>query len=170
MTRTRTLGLAALLVALAGLAPEASAGGFGLGFLKIHRYPDGYVLPPGPGDGYGFPNGNPDGYGYTDYGVYLPQHGDRSPSYHFPRYYAVPPEQMFFPTYYNPYMNRGQRFIPYLGCGGDHPAGGPPSIPSETPVYPYQDTIGNAPRTNIPNFTGRVEARPVNPGSSGLRP
>ena len=46
--------------------------------------------------------------------------------YYFPRYLAVPPEQMFMQTYYNPFETRGQRYIPFAGAGGDHPAGGPP--------------------------------------------
>ena len=77
-----------------------------------------YILPPGPGDGWGFPNGFPDGYGWADYGPYLPLNADRTADYYFPRYYVVPPEQMFFPTYYNPYETRGQRYIPYVADGG----------------------------------------------------
>ena len=49
------------------------------------------------------------------------------PSITFPRYFAVPPDQMFIQTYYNPFETRGQRYIPYVGAGGDHPAGGPPT-------------------------------------------
>ena len=81
--------------------------------------------PPGPGYGWGFPNGNPDGYGWCDHGDALPLGADRTAEYYFPRYFALPPDQMFLPTYYNPYMTRGQRYIAYAGCGGDHPAGGP---------------------------------------------
>ena len=70
-------------------------------------------MPPGPGDGWGFPNDNPDRYGWVDYGVYLPLGADRTAEYYFPRYFAVPPEQMFIQTYYNPFETRGQRYIPY---------------------------------------------------------
>ena len=85
-----------------------------------------YILPPGPGDGWGFPNGFPDGYGWADYGPYLPLNADRTADYYFPRYYVVPPEQMFFPSFYNPYETRGQRYLPYVADGGAHPAGGAP--------------------------------------------
>src|SRR3954451_24101419 len=101
-----------------------------------HRLPpilhsNGPVNPPGPGYGWGFPNGNPDGYGWWDHGVNLPLGctADRTAEYFFPRYYSLPAEQMFFPTYYNPYVNRGQRDIPYAGCGGGPPIGGAPPPP-----------------------------------------
>ena len=76
---------------------------------------NGWILPPGPGYGWGFPNGNPDGYGYRDDGVYLPLWSDRTSEYYFPRYFMVPPDTLFFPTYYNAYLSRGQRYIPYAG-------------------------------------------------------
>ena len=71
---------------------------------KHERHPriTNWILPPGPGDGWGFPNGFPDGYGWFDHSPYLPLNADRTAEYYFPRYYVVPPEQMFFPTYYNP--------------------------------------------------------------------
>ena len=65
--------------------------------------------------------------------------------YYFPRYWSIPAEQMFLPTYYNPYAMRGQRYIPYTGCGGCHPAGGPPTASAMTPVNPYNETIGIGP-------------------------
>src|SRR3954469_19944917 len=83
-------------------------------------------MPPGPGYGWGFPNGNPDGYGFWDAGVYLPLGADRTSDYFFRRYYSVPADQMFMASYYNPYVTRGQRYLSYAGCGGAHPAGGPP--------------------------------------------
>src|SRR4051812_21132874 len=83
------------------------------------------IMPPGPGYGWGFPNGNPDGYGYWDNGYLLPLGADRTSDYYFRRYYSIPADQMFLPNYYNPYMSRGQRYVSYAGCGGEHPAGGP---------------------------------------------
>ncbi len=130
----------------------------------------GHILPPGPGYGWGFPNGNPDGYGWYDVGTALPLATGRTPDYFFPRYLALPAQQMFLPSYYNPYLTRGQRFIPFTGCGGPHPASGPPTGSAMTPYQPYQETMGNAPRVQVPAFTGRVEATPLNPGTTGLRP
>ena len=127
------------------------------------------VLPPGPGLGWGYANGQPDGYGFFDPGVRMPLGGDRIPEYYFPRNFAVPADQMFFPTYYNCYVMRGQKYIPYTGAGGCHPMG-PPQPPSLTPVHPYQETLGSTPRTPVPTFGGRVEAPPVNTGATGLRP
>jgi hypothetical protein len=128
------------------------------------------ILPPGPGYGHGFPNGNPDGYGWFDYSTWVPLGADRTPEYYFPRYFAVPADQAFLPTYYNPYQSRGQRYITFTNCGGWHPAGGPPMASSEMPVHPYRDTIGSGPRVQLPTFSGRVEAPPINSGGSGLTP
>jgi len=77
---------------------------------------------------------------------------------------------MFMPQYDNPYVSRGQRFIPFTGCGGPHPASGRPAASAEESLHPYGETLNNQPRTAIPTFNGRVEAQPVNPGSTGLRP
>jgi hypothetical protein len=134
-----------------------------------HHQPH-YILPPGPGDGWGFPNDNPDGYGWYDYGPFLPLAGDRTTEYFFPRYHAVPPEQMFLQTYYNPYETRGQRYLPYVGDGGAHPAGGAPSGPSDLPISPYALETGDKPVTTVPRLNGRVQAPAVAPGSSGLTP
>jgi hypothetical protein len=130
----------------------------------------GYALPPGPGYGWGFPNGNPDGYGWYGVGDRLPLGADRTPDYYFLRDYAVPADQMFFPTYYNPYVTRGQRYIPYTGCCGWHPAGGPPTGSAETPIHPYNDTIGTGPRVTLPRYSGRTQAAPVPSGGTGLTP
>jgi hypothetical protein len=138
-----------------------------------HRHPiqgGGRILADGPGFGWGFPNGNPDGYGWFDIGTALPLGANRTPDYYFPRYFAVPPPQLMMPSYYNPYITRGQRYLAFAGCGGDHPAGGPPTGSARTPVHPYQDTIGSGPRISLPAFGGRVEAPPVNTGGSGLTP
>jgi hypothetical protein len=133
--------------------------------------PGGRILPDGPGNGWGFPNGNPDGYGWFDHGTALPLGANRTAEYYFPRYFAVPANQMFLPAYYNPYITRGQRYIPYAGCGGGHPMGGPPMASAATPVHPYQESIGRGPRIPVPPFTGRVEAPPTNTtGSTGLTP
>lgn len=150
---------AAMMVAL------SSTGG-----IFFHRDPNNHVLPPQPGYGAGFPNGNPDGYGYFEIGDRLPLTGDRIPDYYFRRYNVVPASQMFMPQYYNPFVTRGQRFLPYAGCGGPHPMSGQPTASAELPVYPYQETLNTTPRVNLPAFTGRVEAAPVNPGNTGLRP
>jgi hypothetical protein len=129
------------------------------------------ILPPGPGYGWGFPNGNVDGYGFWDAGTYLPLGADRTVDYYFRRYFSVPVNQMFEPNYYNPYLTRGQRYIPYVGCApGFHPASGPAMGSANTPLHPYQDTIGTGPRVSIPDFNGTVEAAPVNSGGTGLTP
>lgn len=130
----------------------------------------GFILPDGPGNGWGFPNGNPDGYGYFDHGIYLPLGANRTSEYFFPRYLSVPATQMFLPQYYNAYVTRGQRYIPYTGDGGWHPAGGLPMASAIMPINPYEDAIGGGPKVKLPPFTGRVEARPINTGSSGLTP
>jgi hypothetical protein len=149
------------------LALALAIGSIGQG---SHRAQGPYILPPGPGYGHGFPNGNPDGYGWYDTNFYLPLGADRTSEYYFRRYYAMPLEQMFMPNYYNPYVTRGQRFLTYAGCGGHHPAGGPPLGSASTPEHPYIDTIGTGPRVPIPDFTGRVEAPPVVSGGTGLTP
>jgi hypothetical protein len=137
-----------------------------------HRLQRAYaqILPPGPGYGWGFANGNPDGYGWYDNGNYFVLGADRTGEYYFQRPFAVPQDQMFLPTYYNAYLTRGQRYISYAGCGGDHPMGGPPTASATTPINPYQDTIGSGPRVQLPPFSGRVEAPPVNSGGTGLTP
>lgn len=130
----------------------------------------GWILPPGPGYGWGFPNGNPDGYGWFDVGYYLPIGADRTPDYYFPRYFAVPPDQLLLPSYYNPYLTRGQRYIPYAGCGGLHPMSGPPQGSAVMPVHPYRESLGAGPTVRVPAFNGNVEAPPINAGSTGLTP
>jgi hypothetical protein len=140
------------------------------GGIFFHRNPDNHVQPPLPGYGAGYPNGNPDGYGYYDHGVNLPLTTDRTPEYYFPRYLAVPATQSYLPNYYNPYVSRGQRYIPFTGCGGPHPASGPPQGSAMDAISPYKETLNETPRVTAPRFSGRVEAPPVNPGSTGLRP
>jgi hypothetical protein len=135
-----------------------------------YPHPTPYILPDGPGDGWGFPNGNPDGYGWAPFGPYLPLGSNRISDYYFPRYNAVPPEQMFFPTFYNPYLTRGQRYLPYVGGGGEHPAGGAPVGPAEMPIHPYASERENKPVTAVPRYNGRVEAPPVPSGGTGLTP
>ena len=140
------------------------------GGIFFNRNPNNLVQPPLPGYGAGYRNENPDGYGWVDYGVNLPLTTDRISEYHFPRYLAVPPTQLFLPNYYNPYVSRGQRFMPYAGCGGPHPMSGPPAASAMEEVHPYNATLNTTPRVMAPRFNGRVEATPVNPGTTGLRP
>ena len=141
------------------------------GGIFFHRNPNNHVMPPLPGYGAGYPNGNPDGYGFIDYGDKLPLYTDRLPEYHFPRYLAVPASQLFLPNYYDPYVSRGQRFIPYAGCGGSpHPMSSLPKVSAVQSVHPYTETLNTTPRVSAPRFSGRVEAPPVNPGGTGLRP
>ena len=140
------------------------------GFLRGLFGPGGRIVGPGPGYGWGFPNGAPDNYGNVDYGTALPLGPNRVPEYYFPRYLSSPANQMFVPTYYNPYVTRGQRYLPYAGAGGDHPAGGLPLGSSAMPDHPYRDTIGSGPRVALPPFNGRVGAPPVNSGATGLTP
>ncbi|GAC1447569.1 MAG: hypothetical protein NVSMB9_29890 [Isosphaeraceae bacterium] len=131
---------------------------------------EGRILAPGPGYGWGFRNGNPDGYGWFDPGTALPLGANRTPEYYFPRYNALPPPQLILPGYYNSYVTRGQRYLPFAGCGGEHPAGGPPVGSAYTPTHPYLDTLGNGPSVAVPAFSGRIEAPPVNSGGTGLTP
>jgi hypothetical protein len=141
------------------------------GGIFFNRNPNNHVAPPLPGYGAGFANGNPDGYGWHDFGDTLPLYADRTGEYHFPRYLVVPATQMFLPSFYNPYISRGQRFIPFAGCGGSpHPLSGPPMASAVEEVHPYQSTLNSTPRVTAPRFSGRVEAQPVNPGNTGLRP
>jgi hypothetical protein len=135
-----------------------------------HHHAGGRILADGPGYGWGFANGNPDGYGWFDHGTALPLGANRVGEYYFPRYFAIPPDQAFLPSYYNPIITRGQRYLPFAGCGGAHPAGGFPQGSAVTPEHPYQDTIGSGPRVTIPAFTGRTEASSIPSGGSGLTP
>jgi hypothetical protein len=132
--------------------------------------PGGRIMVDGPYPGWGYRRDNPDGYGWVDYSGGLPLGDNRSPDYYFPRYHAAPADQMFFPTYYNPFITRGQRFIPFTNCGGAHLAGGPPAASAAMPVHPYNDTLGREVLRPQPRFNGRVEAPIINPGTSGLRP
>src|SRR5215471_15430336 len=158
-----TLALAAAVAATGGSFPNHHCNGDGCDV--------GRIVPPGPGYGWGFPNGNPDGYGYVDYGTYLPLSADRTPDYFFPRYFALPAVQAMPATYYNPYVTRGQRYIPYAGCGGWHPASGPPTGSAMTPIHPYyQEAISPRPVVPPPTYRGSVEAPPVSAGASGLIP
>lgn len=132
-----------------------------------HHEPGGRIVAPGPGAGWGFPNGQPDGYGWVDYGTALPLGADRTPEYFFPRYLASQTQQVFFPQYYNPYIQRGQRYIPYTGCGGAHPFGGPPPASADTSMHPDRDARAAEPVVPVPSFNGRVEAAPITSGAGG---
>ncbi|WP_169977531.1 hypothetical protein [Tautonia rosea] len=142
---------------------EGDGHGHGLGHHHAHGGSGGFILPnPGPGDGWGFPNDSPDGYGWYDPGITLPIREDRTTAYYFRRYMAVPPETMFLPNYYNPFVTRGQRYLPYSGLGGMHAAGGAPSGSAATPVTPYSDLTREVPSADIPTFSGEVQAPPIN--------
>jgi hypothetical protein len=132
----------------------------------------GRIVVDGPGNGWGFPNNNPDGYGHVDFGTALPLSSNRIAEYYFPRYFAVPANQAFLPSYYNPYLTRGQRYVSYAGCGSaaDHPMSGPPMASAVTPIHPYQESIGRGARVPVPPFSGRIEAPPIDSGSTGLTP
>lgn len=154
----------------AGPGPVGHGGGLAHALQDLHGS-GGYILPPGPGDGWGFPNGDRVNAGWYSPGDRLPLGADRTADYFFPRYFAVPPEQMFMGTYYNPYVNRGQRYIPYTGGGGDHPAGGLPLDRAETPVHPYTMLDNSQPVTPVPTLGGRVDAPPLPAsGGTGLTP
>ncbi len=140
------------------------------GAYRTHN-PGGRIMPDGPGAGWGFPNGNPDGYGWTDYSTFVPLGANRTADYYMPRYWSLKPTQLFPPTFYNPYVSRGQRYISYTGCGGAHPFGGPPPESAEMSVDPYsQESQLNSPVVQPPRFGGRVEAPPIPSGASGLIP
>jgi hypothetical protein len=126
-----------------------------------HLPPGGRILRPGPGPGWGFPNGQPDGYGWVDYGDALPLGADRTADYFFPRYLALMPQQAFLPQYYNPYIQRGQRYVPYAGCGGAHPFGMAAPASADTSLHPDRDARATEPVVPVPSFNGRVEAAPV---------
>lgn len=142
------------------------------GQARMHGHPSGpnyMVTPPGPGLGWGFQNGNPDGYGWVDYGTTVPLGADRTPDYFFRRQYTVPLSQAIPQLYYNAYVTRGQRYLPFAGCGGEHPAGGPPPGPSTLPITPYEDVTRNAaPVVPPPAFNGRSEGV-VEPSGTGGR-
>lgn len=164
-----TLGLL-LAAGSAGDCPNPS-GCPHRGHHHHHNGSGGWVLPPGPGDGWGFPNGDPNGAGWYDPAGYLPLGADRTPSYFFPRYFSAPPQQMFLSTYYNAYQDYGQRYLPYIGAGGDHPAGGPPLDTAETPMTPYSSLNNSRPVVTPPRLQGRVQAPPLPAsGGSGLTP
>lgn len=163
--------MSSTIVSLTLVLSMGSTGGLFSSYRERQQQGWAHILPPGPGYGWGFPNGNPDSYGWYGVGTYLPLGADRTPEYFFRRYWAVPAEQMILPSYYNPFVTRGQRYVPYTGGGGFHPAGGPPRGLADTPSHPYNDTIGHGPTTTVPTFSGRVEAPPLPAaGSTGLTP
>ena len=142
------------------------------GGIFFNRDPNNHVLPPQPGYGVGYRNGNSDNYGYVEVGDKLPLGADRTPDYFFRRYTAVPAEQLFMPNYYNPYISRGQRFLPFAACGGSHPMSGPPRASAMSTIHPYTETLNETPRSPpSPSFNGRVEAtRRSIPARPAFRP
>jgi hypothetical protein len=170
---TSAIGSVVLAVSVASTGGLFSSRGQQAPHLHHHHHhqaPGGRIVAPGPGDGWGFPNGNPDGYGWVDYGTALPLGGDRTPDYFFPRYLSSMPQQIFFPQYYNPYVQRGQRYIPWAGCGGAHPFGGPPTASSVTPMYPDREAVSREPVVPVPDFSGATEAAPLPGGPSTIMP
>jgi hypothetical protein len=162
-----TLSLA-LALGAAGQCPDPSR-------CPYHRHnhghrSGGWVEPPGPGNGWGYPNGFQDGYGWHDHSPYLPLSTDRTAEYFFPRYFAIPPEQMFMGTYYNPFVTRGQRYLPYTGNGGWHLMSGPAPASAELAVRPYSSLSDVEPVTPIPRLNGRVQAPVETSGKTGLTP
>jgi hypothetical protein len=159
-----------MATSLAALTLALSLVGQDGGYDHYHHHQRrGWVLPPGPPPGWGFPDGNPDKVGWVENGIFLPLGADRTPDYYFPRYFAVTPDQLMLQSYFNPYLSRGQRYLPYTNCGGAHPAGGPPPGSAVLPMYPYRDSLG-PPTVRVPAFTGRVSAPPINAGSTELTP
>jgi hypothetical protein len=73
-------------------------------------------------------------------------------------------------TYYNPYVNRGQRYLPYTGNGGEHPMGGPPLASAMTPIRPYSSLSNTPPVIQVPRLNGRVESPWEPSGKTGLTP
>jgi hypothetical protein len=100
----------------------------------------------------------------------VPLGADRTPDYFFRRQYTLPANEMFEPNYYNAYITRGQRYLPYTGGGGWHPAGGPALGDAEMPMHPYEESLRRPPPRPAPRFSGRVEGTPVPSGNSGLIP
>lgn len=132
--------------------------------------PEGGELGPGPGYGWGFRNGNPDGYGFWDQGSKLAICGSRTTEYYLQRYMMMPAEQLMFPQYFNPYVMRSQRYIPYTGCGGCHPFSAP-ITPTTLSMEPYDEGPASQEKVvSIPRFIGTAETTPINSGSSGLLP
>jgi hypothetical protein len=132
--------------------------------------PEGGILPPGPGLGWGFPNGNPDGYGFWDQGQKNAVCTGRTAEYYVQRYMMLPPQQLIFPQYFNPYVMRSQRYIPFTGCNGCHAFSAEIS-PTTLSMKPYDE--GPSAQTkvvNLPRFNGVSETAPINSGSSGLLP
>jgi hypothetical protein len=77
---------------------------------------------------------------------------------------------MFFPTYYNPYETRGQRYIPYVAAGGDHPMGGLPLGPSDLPETTTDAMPDSGPATTVPRLNGRVEAPATSSAATAVTP
>ena len=125
---------------------------------KVKFYHGGFIEAPGPGHGWGFPDSAPDGYGWRDPAGLLPVYSGRDPEYYFPRYLAVPPIQAFSPNYFNPYLTRGQRYIPYSAF---------PSFGTEMPYNPYAESLSNDLKVPVPSFKGKAEAKPITTNVGG---
>lgn len=117
-----------------------------------------FILPPGPYPGWSFPATSADGLQWHPIAPLLPI-CERDPWYYFPSHHAIPPIQAFFPTYYNPFTTRNQAYIPY-SCFRPRPLSS----------HPYEEQLNSPARTPVPSFTGREEAKPINPSSVELTP
>ncbi len=187
--------LGTIATATLALAVSVNGGLFGFGGTEVARVPAGHgtyndqvriagqarlhghqngpnymVTPPALGLGLGFANGNPDGYGWVDYGTTVPLGADRTPDYFFRRQYTMPRGQMFLPQYYNAYVTRGQRYLPFAGGGAVHPVGGLPPGPSSLPMNPYEDVTRSGPMITPPVFNGRSEGLLDPSGGLGRTP
>jgi len=170
MTTIMTLSLALTLGSTGQCTNPTHRNHWRIGvFVRDFHGSGGFIEPDGPGNGWGFPNGAPDQYGWHDPAPYLPLGTNRTADYYFRRYFSIPPEQAFLGVYYNPYVMRGQRYLPYTGNGGCHPMSGPPPDSARTPVRPYS-SLTNRPVVPVPRLNGRVEAPVDNSGKTGLTP
>ena len=96
--------------------------------------------------------------------------GDRTAEYYFPRYFAVPPEQMFLQTYYNPFETRGQRYLPYVGRRWCSPGGRRTAWAGRSAGLSLRGGERHHPRHAVPRLNGRSQAAPIASGTSGLTP
>ena len=87
--------------------------------------------------------------------------------YYFPRYLAVPPDQMFMPTLLQPLRHPRPALHSLRGLRRRSTRRA--ARPSARPTLPTNPTTTRSVRTPrpLPAFTGRVEAPPVNPAAPG---
>ena len=135
--------------------------------------PGGRIMNDGPGPGWGFRNGNPDGYGWVD-----PYSQEASPLGRQPdARLLLPPlprragRPDVLPDVLQPVPDPRPAVRPLHQLRRRPPRGPPAGRPRPNmPIHPYNDTLGTQVLRPQPAFNGRVEAPPINPGTSGLRP